>query len=93
MQKNDEKKEEIHKSFKEKNVFGFSQKEVDELSFRAKQNFKELKKVWRQKGGWLICKNCEHPIGIWIGMEMVMTGEKDDGTPILEKKPSLQKLQ
>ena len=54
MQKNDEKKEEIHESFKEKNVFGFSQKEVDELSFRAKQNFKELKKVWRQKGGWLI---------------------------------------
>jgi hypothetical protein len=41
---------------------------------------------YRQEGGYLVCRTCELHHAVYIGMEKIMVGEKEDGTPILKKR-------
>jgi len=42
--------------------------------------------TYRQEGAYLVCRSCELHHAIFIGMDKIMVGEKEDGTPILEKR-------
>lgn len=41
---------------------------------------------YRQEGPFLVCRTCELKHSIFIGMEKIMVGEQEDGTPILQKR-------
>lgn len=41
---------------------------------------------WVQQGPYLICMSCEIKHAQFVGMNKIMTGIKEDGTPILEKR-------
>lgn len=69
------------KDFEE--VWGITQDELDELRHQAQEKLKATRHTWRQKGVWLICQSCEQQHGINIGVNKIMIGEEDDGTPIL----------
>ena len=45
--------------------------------------------VWRQHGPYLICNACVLQHATFIGMDKVMIGEEEDGTPILKKREEL----
>lgn len=64
-------------------VWGISEQEVEELRNKAREQLKNTKHTWRQKGAWLECRSCEQPHGVYLGTQKMMVGEKDDGTPIL----------
>ena len=40
---------------------------------------------YRQAGPYLVCKSCEIQHAVFIGMEKIMTGVKDNGEPIIRK--------
>lgn len=44
---------------------------------------------WRQQGPYLCCKSCELQHAVWIGMEKIICGLKEDGTPILKARNSI----
>ncbi len=64
-------------------VWGISEQEVEELRNKAREQLKNTKHTWRQKGAWLECRSCEQSHGVYLGTQKMMVGEKDDGTPIL----------
>lgn len=41
---------------------------------------------WRQQGPYLICKSCELTHALYIGMNKILVGFREDGKPILEKR-------
>ena len=41
---------------------------------------------YRQGGAYLVCRTCSLHHAVYIGMQKIMVGEKEDGTPILEKR-------
>lgn len=41
---------------------------------------------WRQRGPYLICRTCDLEHAIWVGMDQLMAGVKENGEPILQKK-------
>ena len=45
--------------------------------------------TWRQQGPYIVCKECPLHHAIYIGMEKVMVGEDEDGTPILRDRASI----
>jgi hypothetical protein len=49
-----------------------------------KKNSKEID--WKQRGPYIIKKNDETEMGIWIGNNKVLVGWDEDGKPILEDK-------
>jgi len=75
--------------FEPEKVWGLSQLEVDELRNEAVEKFKTTRHTWRKKGFWLVCKTCDNHHAIWIG-DKEMTGEKQDGTPILVDRGKVQ---
>ena len=46
----------------------------------------EGRHTWRQQGPYLVCMSCEIQHATYIGMDKIMVGEKEDGTPIIEKR-------
>lgn len=66
-------------------VPGLSTKEYESIRSQALEKAKNTKHRWRQKGYYLVCTTCEIQHGSWIGPGVQMVGEKEDGTPILEK--------
>lgn len=83
MTNNNEKNEQENS---EKNVFGLTSQQMFELSKEARDKFFSTKKVWRQRGFWLVCTNCPHDTAIWLGPDKIMVGEDENGKPILENK-------
>jgi len=41
---------------------------------------------WRQQGPWLVCKSCDLPHSIGIGMDKILVGLDKTGKPILKKR-------
>lgn len=41
---------------------------------------------YRQHGPYLVCKTCEIQHAVFIGMEKILVGINEDGTPILKKR-------
>ena len=41
---------------------------------------------YRQRGPYLVCMSCELQHAVYIGVDKIMTGEKEDGTPELVDK-------
>lgn len=41
---------------------------------------------WRGQGPYLVCKSCDIEHAVWIGMDKILVGLNNDGTPILEKR-------
>lgn len=78
----DEQKQNEEINFEQ--VFGITADKIEEIRQAAVQKAQSTKHVWRQKGYWLVCKTCENHHAIWI-QGKVMVGEREDGTPILEK--------
>lgn len=60
--------------------------EIETLDFTKPDFVFEPNKnhTWRQQGPYLVCKSCEIEHASYIGMERLMTGVQDDGTPILK---------
>jgi len=48
--------------------------------------------VWRQHGPYLVCNNCELRHAVFIGMDKLMVGEEEDGTPILKTRRELNQV-
>ena len=67
-------------------IFGLTSNQVYEIRKRAKDAFFSKKKIWRQRGFWLVCTNAENRTAVWLGPDKIMVGEESDGTPILENK-------
>lgn len=42
--------------------------------------------TYRQEGAYLICKTCELHHAVFIGMDKLMVGEDEDGTPIIKNR-------
>jgi len=42
--------------------------------------------TYRQEGFYLVCKSCELHHAVFIGSNMVMVGETEEGQPILKNK-------
>lgn len=40
---------------------------------------------YRQEGPYLICRGCELHHAVYVGMDKQMTGEDEDGKPILKE--------
>lgn len=62
--------------------------EEEELDFN-KPNFEFIPKgshEFRQYGPYLICKSCELEHATWVGMDKIMTGILEDGSPILKDR-------
>lgn len=53
------------------------------------QYFPVGRHVWRQQGPYLVCKACELHHGVFIGMDKVMTGETEEGKPIVRDRASI----
>ena len=68
----------------------FEKPDQEELNF----NIPDYKFVpneqheWRQQGPYLVCKSCEIQHAMYIGMKRILTGLKEDGTPILRDRGS-----
>lgn len=45
--------------------------------------------VYRQNGPYLICRECDLHHAVYIGMDRLMVGEREDGTPIIKKRSEL----
>lgn len=41
---------------------------------------------WRQQGPYLVCKGCEIEHAQYVGMNKVLVGVREDGTPILNNR-------
>ena len=41
---------------------------------------------WRQQGPFLVCKSCELPHALRIGMNKKLVGFDEEGKPIIEKR-------
>lgn len=41
---------------------------------------------YRQEGGYLVCRSCELAHAVFIGMNKLMVGLNEDGTPKLIKR-------
>lgn len=46
---------------------------------------------WRQQSIYLVCKSCELIHAVYIGMDKMMVGTKEDGTPILVNRKDYEK--
>lgn len=42
--------------------------------------------TFKQRGPYLVCISCQIQHAVWIGMDKIMTGEDDDGKPILKSR-------
>lgn len=42
--------------------------------------------AWRQQGPYLVCKSCEVQHATYVGMNKILVGLEEDGTPILERR-------
>jgi len=42
--------------------------------------------TYRQEGFYLVCKSCELHHAVFIGQNMVMVGETEEGQPILKNR-------
>ena len=42
--------------------------------------------IWRQEGPYLVCRECGLHHAVFIGIEMLMVGEDEDGKPILKSR-------
>jgi len=63
-------------------------KNEEELNFNQ-PSFKFIptgRHSYRQEGCYLVCRSCELHHAIWIGIDKIMVGEKEDGTPIIKKR-------
>ena len=67
-------------------IFGLTPQQVREIKQTARDSFFKAKKVWRQRGFWLVCVNCENRTAVWLGPNKVMVGEDSKGDPILQDK-------
>lgn len=38
---------------------------------------------WRQRGIYVVCTSCELQHAVYIGIDRMMIGEKEDGSPLL----------
>lgn len=41
---------------------------------------------FRQRGPYLVCVSCEVQHATWIGMDKIMTGEDENGKPIVRSR-------
>lgn len=48
--------------------------------------FPQGRHVWRQQGPYCVCKECVLHHGVFIGMDMLMVGEDENGKPVLQKR-------
>jgi hypothetical protein len=62
--------------------------EVETLDFNKPNFIFEPKQhhEWRQQGPYLICKSCDIDHAQYLGMEKIMVGLNEDGTPILKAR-------
>jgi hypothetical protein len=74
---NEENDEEI-KDDSATEVFDFSKPDYE---FKPKEYHE-----WRQRGPFLVCTGCELEHATYIGMEKILIGLKEDGTPILKNR-------
>ena len=44
---------------------------------------------WKQQGPYIVCFSCELQHALWIGMEKLMVGIKEDGEPIFKTRKEL----
>lgn len=65
--------------------------DVEEADIANQPEFKFIpgNHEWRQQGPYCICKSCDLEHAVYIGMEHMMIGVKEDGTPILKTRKSL----
>lgn len=42
--------------------------------------------TYRQSGPYLVCKTCDLHHAVFIGMDKIMVGVKENGEPILKKR-------
>jgi len=45
--------------------------------------------IYRQQGPYLICRECQLDHAVYVGMEKIMVGEDEDGTPILKLRSEI----
>ena len=67
--------------------------EEDELFEEYKPDFQFIpsgRHVYRQNGPYLVCRECALHHAVFIGMEKMMVGEDDEGTPILRQRSELK---
>lgn len=61
-----------------------AEQEVADFSKADFSFMPNAKHIWRQQGYYLICREgCELEHAVFIGSEKIMTGETEDGQPIL----------
>jgi hypothetical protein len=78
-EQNEEKQEEI---VVEEEELNFDKPDFTYLSPETHQ--------WQQQGPYLICKSCELQHAIYIGMNKLMIGAKENGEPILKSRAELE---
>jgi hypothetical protein len=62
---------------------------TEENEFSPAFQFVPGQHVYRQQGPYLVCRECALHHAVYIGMENVMVGEKEDGTPVIRKRSEL----
>lgn len=77
-----ENSENSHSQNDVKQVFGLTERELDELRERAKE--KQNGGTWKQKGAYLIKEDVDYPFGIHIGTKKQLVGVDEKGNPILK---------
>lgn len=67
-----------------KTLLEMSTGEIDEIRQKSIENIKKKKHEWRQKGPFIECQSCEYKHGYFIGINRVLIGINEDGSPIFE---------
>ena len=67
-----------------------STEENEGLDFKPDFSFiPKGRHIYRQNGPYLICRGCALHHAVFIGMDNIMVGENEDGTPIIRKRSEL----
>lgn len=67
----------------QKEIFSFSENQIEEIRTAALQKARETVHRWRQKGPYLVCTSCPFPHATWLGNDKQMVGE-ENGIPIIK---------
>lgn len=69
------------------------QSEFETLDFNKPDFIFQPKELhdWRQMGPYLVCKSCDLEHAVYIGLDQLLVGLNEDGTPLLKQREVVNK--